>query len=496
MMKSFLSLIAVLVLSVSIFAENDTGNLPATTPVAKKAKVDNTPQITVNFSKKLGSIKPMNAGNNGPKRPLPGKTDGNFDTYKMLNIPYARVHDANISPTYGAPNTIDVWAIFKDFKADPNDPASYDFRATDQYLKTIAQAGTEPFFRLGGRIEHGSVKRFTQVPTDFHKFAVICEHIIRHCTGDWANGLNMKITYWEIWNEPDLDADDAPNKRCWQGTAEQFREMFCITFKHLKSCFPNLKIGGPASCSSINQRGLERWADKLFEKMEQEGVKLDFYSWHRYSNTTTWVFDSVREVRKYLDSHGQPQAESILNEWNYVRRFLNKTWNWDYTLEQEAGMKGAAFVLSVMLGCQKLPLDMLMYYDFRDNTRMNGLWNRETYNIQKPWFAFFMFDKLARLGTEVESTSNNPMIEVVGATDAKGRKAVVIASFTDDDYNQTKRSLKITLKGISAEEKKHLSVRLLDKTMDCQEIPFYWEKDTIRFTTGFNPCFGLLIQTH
>ena len=156
-------------------------------------------RISVDFTRKLGRIKPMNAGNNGPKIPKDDQTSGNFDTFKMLRIPYARLHDANFCSAYGAPHTVDVRAIFKDFNADPTDPASYDFVMTDLYLKAIERAGTEPFFRLGGSIEHNPRKWFTCVPPDFRKFAVICEHIVKHCTGSWANGLNMKITYWEIW---------------------------------------------------------------------------------------------------------------------------------------------------------------------------------------------------------------------------------------------------------------------------------------------------------
>ncbi len=447
-------------------------------------------KITVDFTKKLGSIKPMNAANNGPQNPLAkSQTCRNFETYKMLQIPYARVHDANLCYAYGAPHTIDIRAIFKNFEADPDDPESYDFTMTDIYLKSIKLAGTEPFFRLGGSIEHNARKWFSYVPPDFQKFAVICEHIIRHCTSDWANGLNMKITYWEVWNEANLEGDDSLNKRCWQGTAEQFREMFCITINHLKSCFPHLKIGGPASCSNI-QRGEERWTDKLFEKMEKEGVKLDFYSWHRYGCTVEQIFEAVRGARRYLDNHGQAQAESVLDEWNYVKGWGDP---FVYTLEQESSMKGAAFALSIMLGCQKLPLDLLMYYDMRVSSGMNGLWKPFTFERQKPWYSFFMFSKLAQLGTEVASSSDDPEAQVVGAINRKGEKAAVIAFYTDDD-NWGFRIPEIRLKGLSREEKAHLTIRLLDEKTNCTEVSFNRRGEVITFNFKLRPCSGLLIQ--
>ena len=59
-----------------------------------KLKID--PSVTV------GTIKPMNAVNNGPKY-----TDNadqnltNLPAFKAANIPYARVHDASICYDYG-----------------------------------------------------------------------------------------------------------------------------------------------------------------------------------------------------------------------------------------------------------------------------------------------------------------------------------------------------------------------------------------------------------
>ena len=448
-----------------------------------------TVTVTVNFSRRQGRIKPMNAANNGPKIPSGDQTCGNFDTYRMLHIPYARLHDANLCTAYGAPHVVDIRAIFKDFRADPEAPASYDFTMTDRYLRALKAAGTEPFFRLGGSIEHQPRKWFTCVPPDFHKFAVICEHIIRHCTGSWADGLGMNITYWEIWNEPDLDPDDAPDKRCWQGTAAEFRELFCLTARHLTACFPHLKLGGPAAMAPLNNRTEPGWIDRFFGELQRRNVVLDFYSFHCYTDDPATIFRHVREVREYLDTHGQSRAESILNEWNYVRGWTDE---WVYSLEQEAGVKGAAFALCTMLGCQKLPLDMLMYYDMRAGCGMNGLWHPVTFDLQKPYYAYFMFEKLARLGTEVESAADDDAVQVVAAVGDDGAKAVVIGAFHDDD-NFRSGPLEIRLTGLTPEEKKRLNVRLLDAKRDCFEVPFELDGDTLRFPFRFRSCWGLLI---
>ena len=205
--------------------------------------------VKFDLSRTGGRFKPLNATNGGPwhKRHATDQWRSNFEAYKAARMPYSRNHDSCLSGSiYGGPYSHDITAIFPRFEADPTDPASYDFDCTDESILVTLDAGTETFFRLGQSIEHHIKKHGTLPPADFHKWAVICEHIIRHYNEGWANGYHLNIQYWEIWNEPDLDDDDSTNKRCWGGTAAQFFELFAITAKHLKACFPHLKIGGPA----------------------------------------------------------------------------------------------------------------------------------------------------------------------------------------------------------------------------------------------------------
>ena len=237
-------------------------------------------QTKVNFNEKLGLVKPMHATNNGPavrqerlKNNTLTKWNSNLDEFKAAGIPYARNHDASFYHRYGQEHTVDVHYVFPNFDADPENPDSYDFACTDHYLLGCEAADTEVFYRLGSRIEHEVKKYGIHPPKDFHKWAVICEHIIRHYTEGWANGFHMKITYWEIWNEPDLHWNDGLVSPTWSGTQKQFFELYNITAKHLKKCFPHLKIGGPAIASDLG------WAEDFLKQLD---APLDFFSWHSY----------------------------------------------------------------------------------------------------------------------------------------------------------------------------------------------------------------------
>ena len=77
-------------------------------------------QVVIYPDVSTGGIKPMNAVNNGPTMAnAKEQTRGNFYEYKVLNVPFARIHDANYNSGYGGPHTVDISALFPDFDRDP-----------------------------------------------------------------------------------------------------------------------------------------------------------------------------------------------------------------------------------------------------------------------------------------------------------------------------------------------------------------------------------------
>ena len=221
--------------------------------------------LVFDSSKSYGKFKPMNGVSNGPvyyiKNPRNNRLN-NFEAYKAAGIPYARNHDASFSACYGGEHTVDISAIFPNFDADPYDEASYDFACTDEYILATEMAGTKTFYRLGQKIEHGVKKYHIAPPKDMKKWAVICEHIIRHYNEGWANGFHYNLEYWDIWNEPD-GAEGFEIPPTWEGTRQEFFDMYSITAIHLKECFPHLKIGGPSAS------GIEEWADDFLRTMKE-----------------------------------------------------------------------------------------------------------------------------------------------------------------------------------------------------------------------------------
>ena len=418
-------------------------------------------RITVDFAKDCGVVKPMHSVNNGPVYKF--ATDQrvtNIHHYRAAGIPYARTHDASFCSTYGGEHTVDVNMIFTDWSKDATDPASYDFALTDEYLRVIEAGGAKVYYRLGTKIEHWSKKYNTLPPADFKKWAVVCEHIIRHYTEGWADGFNMNIEYWEIWNEPDLDPDDSTHKRCWGGTAKQFYEFYCVVHKHLKSCFPHLKIGGPA-CA----RFYEDWLDGFFSEMKKWGIVPDFFSWHIYAATVEEEQERIRAVRDILDRYGFTETESILNEWNYARGWEGD--EWIYTLKTEKGLKGSSYIAATMCMAQYEKVDNLMFYDARP-CAMNSLFNTDfVFECLKGYYPFYMFNQLYQLDNAVEVERDTADVWAVAAS---GKEQNVMLSYYNDDDTAPEKTVKVELKNINNKNGVRLEYYCLDECHDCELV--------------------------
>ena len=356
------------------------------------------------------------------------------------------------------------------------------------------------FFRLGQTIEHGPKKYGALPPKDFAKWARICEHVIRHYNEGWGWGLDkahttvniawsnqFNIVYWEIWNEPDLDPVDAglpKNPRCWGGTVTNFFRFYETAAKHLKGRFPHLKIGGPALCGRLD------WGKRFLTYCRDREVPLDFFSWHIYATEPRHVADRVAAVRKMMDDAGYEKAESILNEWNYVKGWVD---DWPYSLETESGMfaqKGAAFIAGTMVDCQSKPVDMLMFYDARLGTGMNSMFSKPTYQPMKGYYPFYAWSKLVDGGIQVEcsvkegrgksSSANTGTVfkseigkpvgsfRAVAAKGADGSGAVFVVRYSEDNNVTDTAAVTVVVPGVSLMKAR---CHLTDAVRTYTEVP-------------------------
>ena len=448
-------------------------------------------KLTVDFQKNSGVIKPLHGVNSGPV--TQNFARDHSKEFRAAAIPFSRLHDTE--GPFGGTYYVDIPNIFPDFSKHPSDPASYDFSLTDLYIKAIYDAGTEVFYRLGVTIEHQPIKKRIYPPADFHKWARICEGVIRHYNEGWANGFHFQIRYWEIWNEPDGHPDPAEN-HMWLGSAEDYFRLYEITSKHLKSRFPDIKIGGYASCGfyAVTREGSarEQYFLDFFEQFlqyitkEEHKAPLDFFSWHIYSQDIQEIQAFALYAQSKLNQYQLTETENILNEWNYSGlSVLNKS------------MPAAAMVAGTFCMLQKSPVTAGMYYDGAPaRTNYCGLFTYPEFGIAKPYYAFYAFGQLYQLKQEVYSECSSPSVYVCAATDGT-RYALLLSRYEVEQLSE-KVSAKFDIAGFQLQgvspEIEEADTALTEKVEDSvQEI----ELDFSGFPAGsYQITYSLLDDFH
>ena len=393
-------------------------------------------EITVDWAAERGPVKPVNAVGQPPM--LGGPSNFSMMHYlKEAGIPYSRLHD--VGGWLGHGLWVDIPNLFPDFEADENDPKNYVFDFTDALMKALADNGVEPYFRLGVTIENfagaGFAPRRIVPPKDFAKWARICEHVIRHYTEGWADGLKLKVTYWEIWNEPENHPEVRYNPM-WRASFEEYMRFYGTVAPYLKAKFPHLRIGGyghcgfyagvgsdhvPAANSSPRMQYFVECSERFLAAAREKGWPLDFFSYHSYSVPK----EALRQVRfadEILNRHGftADRTERHFNEWL------------PYVAHDRLGTATqAAGIAAELIGLQNGPCDLACIYDARCGIGdYSPLFNPLTYGPHKAYYAFVAFNELRKCGTAVRAVSSRPEVWVAAATGTDGA-AVMVSNDSD-----------------------------------------------------------------
>ncbi|MBR2839086.1 MAG: hypothetical protein IKE55_09900 [Kiritimatiellae bacterium] len=378
--------------------------------------------VKVAPDREIGPVKPVNGVGQPPMISL--RQYPMFKYLKDAGIPFSRLHD--VGGMFGRNVFVDIPNLFRDFDADETDPGNYDFAFTDNLIRGLVENDVEPFFRLGVTIENyaASVKRYRiDPPKDFAKWARICEHVIRHYTEGWADGFKYKISYWEIWNEPE-NWETVEKNEMWHGTFEEYCRLYDVASRHLKAKFPHLKIGGFASCGvgattsknpSPRSRHQLACVHQFLKFVKERGCPLDYFSYHSYSAVEP-LMEQTRYVRKTLDEAGFKGLETCLNEWLPAPGH-----------DKLGTAQQAAEVAAALVGFQNGPVDSAAIYDARCGVgNYSPLFNPLTYKPHKAYWAFVAFNELRKAGTAVAAESDAAKVWVSAAKGERGLVAMVV----------------------------------------------------------------------
>lgn len=357
--------------------------------------------LEVSHNERSGPVIPLHGVNLGPIERHWARDY--TEPFRAAGIPSVRVHDASLFVA----EVVDLHCIFPDPTADPEDPGSYRFTLTDEYLKSIVDTGAEIYLRIGESIEHWPKKIYIHPELwDPQALARVAVNFVRHVNEGWADGHHWNIRYVEFWNEPDNRWRDERERRiCWSGSPDEYVHYYDIVAKAVKNHDPSLKVGLAGFTVRWTRDWLAADADDLDAiggwagvpaRCKQTGAPVDFLSWHFYGETWDELISMSRGVRQRLDDIGLPNAENHLTEWHYVPKMRDEKGEFTFTsvrltddydrieraMDVTSGRAAGGFTFGALCRLQDASMDVAHHYTgiagnwglFQFSGRPNGLY--------------------------------------------------------------------------------------------------------------------------
>lgn len=199
-------------------------------------------------------------------------------------------------------------SLFPRWDANVDDPASYDFAATDSWVEAVHAAGAEVMFTVASSIPQNKLPA-----EDVEVYGQVVEHIVRHYSQGWAGGPATPIRIYEFGDQPDF------GPLHFGGRPEEFYAMYRAFCDAVHRVDPTLTVGGPATAFPLEADAPYR--EGFLEFVRENDLPLDFFSFLWFTDGTRDPLDYryvSANLRALLDRHGFTDTDLTLSYWNYL----------------------------------------------------------------------------------------------------------------------------------------------------------------------------------
>lgn len=170
---------------------------------------------------------------------------------------------------------------------------TYNFTKLDQVVENILLMGAKPMLSLSYMPSAISAGDVTAPPSFWSDWQEVVKQTIQHYSG--KNEKNLTDVYYEVWNEPDLFG----NWKIGQNPDYRLLYKYAVLGANEAQNTNPFKIGGPGTTGAYRA-----WLDKFLEFVTSENLRLDFFSWHRYSLDPEKFVEDVNYIDDWLTKHG------------------------------------------------------------------------------------------------------------------------------------------------------------------------------------------------
>ena len=389
-----------------------------------------------------------------------------------------------------------------------------NWQVVDYAIKSLLDIGIHPMFTTcftPSAIARGekttfSTKAHIGMPVDLKEWSALVSKAVQHQLHIWGKSV-ISQWYYEVWNEPNLSG-------FFDGTQQEFLDLWAATFRAIKQVDPDLRIGGPSTARA-------EWISDLIEYGKKNDCVPDYIITHCYNNDSEsqplspfegpqedkisksphFISGVVRGTRALLDNLGF-KGEIHWNEWG-------RSW-FPYDPVRETAYE-AAFTVKTMAEVSQ-EADYFAYWNLSDIYDQVG-YGAQTFHgnygmlnlqgLRKPFYHAHQL--LCRLGTQQVAVRGKGLTRKTRALATKNDKAfqVLVYAYDKDPHHDTGPvRVEISLPVTAA----HESLRLYRVTNRENNILHVWkemgapdylrpeELQTLQSANSLNPTRDFLMD--
>ena len=373
------------------------------------------------------------------------------------------------------------------YRENDNGEPVLNFQKFDEVFDNVIKNGYLPFFEIGFCPELLSqhtrdlcyYEADPSIPVSFEKWDILIKGIISHCMVRYGAQC-VRRWYFEVWNEPDLFYD---------GTKDDYFELYDHTVLAVKSVDSSLRVGGPATSKCLWVDEFIAHIEKGSELTEGKPVPCDFISTHAYPSDIAFLDADYGDVelqesatmkRLYSDVRSKMDASSlkdlplIMGEWNSSAGPF---------AENHDEKNNAAFIVKIF-GDLKDIIDGSLYWNLSDIYEEQGFHyipfhgGYGLFNIndikKSSYYAFEMLNRLK--GREIISDyEGNGKVRALAAHDCENKVTRIILYYYREpgDTNCGTEIVCVNLTGFSSQTLRQSVYAVTDEGGSAYE---WWQK--------------------
>lgn len=372
------------------------------------------------------------------------------------------------------------------YTEDENGNPVIDFTIFDEIFDNVAKCGYIPFFEVGFCPD--ALSRHTRdlcfyeadpsIPLCFDKWSYLIREITKHCLDRY--GLEyVKQWYFEVWNEPDLFYD---------GTMEDYFELYDYTVTAIKEVNSSLRVGGPATSKCLWVEDFIKHVEKGSQVTSGKPVPCDFISTHAYPSDLAFLdsdygdvelqqsdvmFNLYSHVKELVDNSSLKGVPIFMGEWNSSAGPF---------AENHDEKNNCAYVIKILHDVKDI-IDGSLYWNLSDIYEEQGFHyipfhgGYGIFNIndipKSSYHAFEMLNKLS--GEEISIDILEGRARALAAIDeSKNNINVLLYYYCEpEDVDLKAEKIELNLSGINSETLRVKSSAVTDNSGSAYE---WWQK--------------------